>query len=75
MSEMLTGRKCDMTEEKKLVHFAPTLKRFRLSDPICGYVGPADEVSTDPHLCTCRECLDWIEAPSAAAGAGVTGHD
>lgn len=71
----MSGPQGNPSEDKKTVHFAPTLKRLRLLDPMCGYVGPNDDISTDPRQCTCRTCLDWIEAPSAAAGAGVTGHD
>jgi hypothetical protein len=67
-----------MTDNKsteQIVHFAPSQKAMRQVQPMCGYVGPDDDISMDPRRCTCQECLDWIEAPSAAAGAGVTGHD
>jgi hypothetical protein len=63
------------TADRKIVHLAPTLKRLRTSDVMCGCVGPQDEVSLDPKRCTCQECLDWITAPTEAIGAGVTGHD
>lgn len=45
------------------MHFAPTERRMRLRDPMCGYVAPNDEICTDPKLCTCPECLDWIGTP------------
>lgn len=42
------------------MHFAPTEKKRLQRVPICGYVGINDEICTDPTLCTCPECLDWI---------------
>ena len=45
---------------KTIIHFAPTERKLRLLDPMCGYVGPADDISTDQKLCTCPECRDWI---------------
>jgi hypothetical protein len=43
------------------MHYAPTEKRLRIKDPMCGYVPPGDEICRDPNLCTCPECLDWIK--------------
>jgi len=58
-----------------VTHFVPSEKAERQQNPMCGYVGPNDKVSRDPRDCTCRECLDWIEAPTEATGAGVTMYD
>jgi hypothetical protein len=52
------------------MHFAPTEKRLRQREPMCGYVGIDDEICTDPGLCTCPECLDWITPPPSHS-AGV----
>ena len=43
-----------------MIHFAPTERRLRLLDPMCGYVSPTDDVSMDASKCDCPECLDWI---------------
>lgn len=42
------------------MHFSASPKSVVLPIPICGYVGPDDEVCRDASLCTCPECLDWI---------------
>jgi len=42
------------------MHYAPTELRRRQRNPMCGYVSTNDEICTDPALCTCPECLDWI---------------
>lgn len=46
--------------EQKLMHYAPTQKRLRQLDPMCGYLPPDDDISLDPRRCTCVECLGWI---------------
>lgn len=61
--------------KEQIVHFAPSMKAMRQIQPMCGCIGLDDDISTDPRRCTCQECRDWIEAPSEATGAGVTGHD
>lgn len=60
---------------EQIVHFAPSEKAERQQNVMCGYVGTNDGVTRDPAKVTCPDCRDWIEAPSVAAGAGVTGHD
>src|ERR1700753_921209 len=42
------------------VHFAPTEKRLRQQDVMCGYVATGDAVSLDPNACTCEDCRAWI---------------
>jgi hypothetical protein len=42
------------------MHYAPTSRRLKIKDPVCGYVALDDEICMDPTLCTCPECLDWI---------------
>lgn len=70
----MTGTERTLPAEE-ITHFAPSEKAERQQNVMCGYVGPNDRISRDPKACTCRECLDWIEAPSTATGAGVTGQD
>jgi hypothetical protein len=50
----------DPVTTEPITHFAPTEKRERQQDVMCGYVAPGDKVSTDRNSCTCPECLDWI---------------
>jgi hypothetical protein len=47
--------------KEQIVHFAPSQKAMRQVQPMCDYVGPADDISMDPRRCTCTECLDWIK--------------
>jgi len=58
-----------MNEKKQIVHFAPTMTRMRQLSPICGYLGPEDDLSIDRRRCTCTECLDWISSAEGIAFA------
>jgi hypothetical protein len=55
------------------MHFSTNPKSVVLPVPICGYVGPDDDVCRDASLCTCPECLDWIrpDHDQQAKPAGV----
>jgi hypothetical protein len=50
----------DPVPTEPITHFAPTEKRERQQDVMCGYVAPGDSVSMDPQACTCSDCRDWI---------------
>jgi hypothetical protein len=56
-----------LTKETKVVHFAPTEKRVRQRDPMCGFAPEEDAISTDPEAVNCQDCADWIKAPSENA--------
>jgi len=60
---MSNSEKVVLTTDEKVVHFAPTEKRLRQEDVMCGYVAPGDTVSMDPQACTCGDCRDWIFPP------------
>lgn len=56
-----------MTSETKVVHFAPTEKRLKQRESMCGFVPDEDELSTDPAAVTCQDCVDWITPPGEKA--------
>lgn len=65
----------NLSKQPQTVHFAPSEKAERQQNVMCGYIAPDDGVTRDPGQVTCPDCRDWIEAPTEAIGAGVTGHD
>jgi len=56
--------------EHMLMHYAQTEKGLRQKNPMCGHVGPSDEICMEADLCTCPDCLDWIGRPDGCEYCG-----